>query len=109
MMQKSKIPPLPAEPRKETEYKSPRRNTADPYSCVMIKSHQTTSIKRPIALVSGPIVWKITRYYATKRTGGVPMPAANVQNAFTVIRMYFARNAPFRITLTKYMNPPSIV
>ena len=36
---------------------------------VTIKSHQTTSIKRPITVVSPPIIWKISRYRATKSTG----------------------------------------
>ena len=35
----------------------------------MIKSHDAKSIKRPIDLVAGPIVWEILRYYMEKITG----------------------------------------
>ena len=46
------------------------QNTPDPYCSLMIKSRHKTSIKRPIALVFGPRIPNISRYYVPKCTGG---------------------------------------
>ena len=39
------------------------------YAFVMIKSPHTTFIKRPIALLSGPIIWAISRHHVTQSVG----------------------------------------
>ena len=45
------------------------QNTPYPFAFVMIKSNHTTSEKRPIALVSGPVFGEISRYYETENAG----------------------------------------
>ena len=42
-----------------------RRRTPGPCDFAMVKTHNTTPKERRIVLVFGPIVWEISRYYAT--------------------------------------------